>query len=78
MGGTISVDSRENEYTKFIVTLPAKRGLKISPELHAILKPSSSDAKDPDVKPIQSQQNSQDNNSEAEYNVSDIQELPNI
>ena len=72
MGGTISVDSRENEYTKFIVTLPAKRGLKISSELHEILKSSSPDANAPDIKPIQSQQNSQDNNSEAEYNVSDI------
>lgn len=75
MGGTISVDSRENEYTKFIVTLPAKRALKISPELHEILKPSSAEANaanDPDIKPIEIQQNSQDNNSEAEYNVSDI------
>ena len=38
MGGTIDVESRESEYTKFTVTLPVQRGFKVQRETLKTLK----------------------------------------
>lgn len=50
MGGTIAVDSRENEYTKFTVTLPTRRGLKISTGLWKAIKSANPEGNAPEPK----------------------------
>ena len=49
MGGTIDVESREHEYTKFTVTLPIKRAFKVPRQALTALKQRKADAPNPEV-----------------------------